>query len=225
MNNAGVIQAGPAEEMTLADFEDAMATHFWGALYAIMAVVPAMKQRGLGRIVNISSIGGKVSVPHLLPYGASKFALVGHSEGLRAELAKDRIAVTTVIPGLMRTGSPPNAFFKGQYRKEYTWFVVSDSIPGISMSAARAARRIVSACRYVEAEIVLSVPAKSAVGFHALFPGLTSDILGLVNRALPAPGGIGTARALGRESTSAVTELWLTTPTQQAEREYNESGT
>src|SRR6185437_12103861 len=101
-------------------------------------------QRRAGRIVNVSSIGGKVSVPHLLPYAASKFALVGLSEGMTAELAKDGIRVTTVIPGLMRTGSPRNAFFKGKNEAEYAWFKLGDSLPGLSTSAEHAARRIVS---------------------------------------------------------------------------------
>src|SRR5919201_401355 len=129
INNAGVIQVGPIDVMTLEDYEEAMRTHYWGPLYAILAVLPQMRQRGEGRIVNISSIGGKVSMPHLLPYNASKFALVGLSEGLRAELAKDGIVVTTVCPGLMRTGSPPNAYFKGQNEKEYAWFAISDALP------------------------------------------------------------------------------------------------
>jgi short-subunit dehydrogenase len=80
-----------------------------------------MRQRHQGRIVNISSIGGKISVPHLLPCCASKFARTGLSEGLRAELCQDGIYVTTVIPGLMRTGSPRNAIFKGQHRAEHAW--------------------------------------------------------------------------------------------------------
>ena len=74
-------------------------------------------------------------MPHLLPYSASKFALVGFSEGLRAELAKDGIRVTTVCPGLMRTGSPPNAAFKGRHREEYAWFALSDALPILSISA------------------------------------------------------------------------------------------
>src|SRR5262249_50390239 len=119
INNAGTISVGPVETMTLDDYRRAMRTHFWGPLYTIHAVLPAMRRRGTGRIVNISSIGGKVSVPHLLPYNASKFALVGYSEGLRAELARDGIVVTTVCPGLMRTGSPRHAFFKGRHRAEY----------------------------------------------------------------------------------------------------------
>src|SRR5437660_2651148 len=182
VNNAGVIQVGPLEVMTLEDFEQAMAVHFWGPLYATLAVLPQMRQRRQGRVVNISSIGGKLSVPHLVPYSASKFALAGLSDGLRAELAKDNVLVTTVFPGLMRTGSPRNATFKGRHRAEYAWFAISDALPVTSIRAGRAARQIVEACRYGEAEVVLSVQAKLAVTFHDLFPGLTADINGLFNR-------------------------------------------
>lgn len=103
VNNAGVIQVGPAEEMTLDDYEEALKIHFWAPLHTISALLPYMRNRGAGRIINIASIGGKFSVPHLLPYTASKFALVGLSEGLRAELLKEGIVVTTVCPGPMRT--------------------------------------------------------------------------------------------------------------------------
>jgi len=222
INNAGVIEVGPMEVMTLEDYDHAMKTHFWGPLYSILAVLPQMKQRGEGRIVNISSIGGKISVPHLLPYSASKFALVGLSEGLRAELAKDGIVVTTVCPGLMRTGSPRNAVFKGQHKAEYAWFAISDSLPITSMKAERAARQIISACKRGDAEVVLSIQAKLAVLFHGLFPGLTADLLGVVNRLLPEPGGIGKGRALGEESQSALAPSWLTALTEQAARENNE---
>src|SRR5919198_4138611 len=147
INNAGVIQVGPIDVMTLEDYEEAMRTHYWGPLYAILAVLPEMRSRGEGRIVNISSVGGKISVPHLLPYSASKFALTGLSEGLRAALAKDGVAVTTVCPGLMRTGSPRNALFKGEHRAEYAWFSISDSLPFFTLSAEEAAAEIVEACR------------------------------------------------------------------------------
>src|SRR5256885_462145 len=175
INNAGVIEVGPMEVMTLEDYEEAMKTHFWGPLYAILAVLPEMRKRRDGRIVNISSIGGKISVPHLVPYSASKFALVGLSEGLRAELAKDNVVVTTVCPGLMRTGSPRNATFKGQHRAEYAWFSISDALPVTSMNAERAARQIITACKRGDAEVVLSIQAELAVRFHGLFPGVTQD--------------------------------------------------
>ncbi|MBI5546795.1 MAG: SDR family oxidoreductase, partial [Deltaproteobacteria bacterium] len=139
VNNAGILQVGPLETMALEDFQRAMATLFWSAVYAVHAVLPAMRARRHGRIVNITSIGGKLSIPHLVPYGCAKFALVGLSEGLRAELARDGILVTTVVPGLMRTGSPANVLYKGQADLEYSWFSLGAALPLSSMDAARAA--------------------------------------------------------------------------------------
>lgn len=222
INNAGTICVGPQETMTHEDYEQAMQVNFWGPLHTIEAVLPVMRERRAGRIVNVSSIGGKVSVPHLLPYSASKFALVGYSEGLRAELAKDGIIVTTVCPGLMRTGSPRNANFKGQHKAEYAWFSISDSLPLMSMSAEQAARDIISACKHGDAEVILSLPARLAVAFHDLFPGLTTDLLGWVNQLLPSAGGIGKAAAKGKESESELAPSWLTALGDKAARDNNE---
>ena len=225
VNNAGTIEVGPMEVMTLEDYERAMRTHFWAPLYTTLAALPDMRRRRAGRIVNISSIGGKISVPHLLPYSASKFALVGLSEGLRAELKKDGIIVTTVCPGLMRTGSPRHAMFKGQHRAEYAWFSISDSLPITSMSAERAARQIIAAIRRGDAEIVLSIQAKLAVLFHGLFPGLTADLMALVNSlALPGPNGIGTALAKGADSSSSLSPSLLTALSDRAAQRNNELG-
>lgn len=223
VNNAGVIQVGPVEVMTLEDYEEAMQIHFWGPLYTTLAVLPEMRKRRDGRIINITSIGGKISVPHLVPYSASKFALVGLSEGLRAELAKDDVVVTTVCPGLMRTGSPRNADFKGQHRAEYAWFSISDALPVTSMQAERAARQIIDACRRGDAEVVLTIQAQLAVRFHGLFPGLTQDMLGLVNRLLPGPGGIGKRRAKGKDSSSEISPSWLTALNERAAQANNET--
>jgi short-subunit dehydrogenase len=222
VNNAGVIQVGPLEVMTEEDFEQAMQTHFWAPLNTIMAVLPSMRQRKSGRIVNITSIGGKVAVPHLVPYSASKFALVGLSKGLRAELMKDDISVTTVCPGLMRTGSPRNAEFKGQHRFEYAWFSISDALPLLTVSAENAARQVVRACKRGQTELVISIPAKIAVLFESLFPEAMYQILGVVNQLLPAPGGIGTQKAKGKESTSAWSPSWLTTLNEEAAIRNNE---
>jgi short-subunit dehydrogenase len=222
VNNAGVIQVGPIRVMTRGDYEEAMRIHFWGPLNTILNVLPSMRRRKQGRIVNISSIGGKISVPHLVPYSASKFALVGLSEGLRAELLNEGIYVTTVCPGLMRTGSPRNADFKGQHRAEYAWFSIADSLPLVSIEAERAARQIIDACRKGQAELVISLQAKLAVVFHGLFPGLTSDLLSVVDRLLPAPGGIGTRKVKGKESTSALSPSLLTILTERAAVRNNE---
>ncbi|ACK73774.1 short-chain dehydrogenase/reductase SDR (plasmid) [Gloeothece citriformis PCC 7424] len=222
INNAGIIQVGPYQTMTLSDYETAMKVHFWGPLYTSQAVVPTMRKRKTGRIVNISSIGGKISVPHLLPYSASKFALVGLSQGMRSELARDGIIVTTVCPGLMQTGSTENAFFKGHHRSEYTWFSLSDSLPIVSMSADAAARQILAACRRGASEVILSIPAQIATRFHGLFPGLTSDLLKWVNRLLPSPGGIGDEQRPGKASHSSLSPSALTVLNNQAIRHHNE---
>jgi NAD(P)-dependent dehydrogenase (short-subunit alcohol dehydrogenase family) len=224
INNAGIIQVGPVELMTDEDYEKAMKVHFWGPLYTTFAVLPSMRRRREGRIVNIASIGGKVSMPHLVPYNASKFALVGLSEGLRAELAKERIIVTTVCPGLMRTGSPRNAFFKGQHRAEYTWFSIIDALPLTSLSAEKAARQIIAACKRGDAEVVLSLPAKLATVVHGLCPGWTADLLGLVNALLlPAPGGIGSAQLPGKDSISPLAPSALTRLSDRAAQQNNEN--
>lgn len=190
VNNAGVMQAGPVEHMQVADFEDAMATNFFGALHASLAAIPRMLETGGGRIVNICSIGGKVAVPHMLPYTASKFALVGFSDGLRAEVARYGIRVTTVCPGLMRTGSPINVSFKGDAAKEFAWFAFSDRLPFLSMSARTAARRILEACRRGSPRLLLSAPTKAAVVADLMIPSVVTGVLALVNRfVLPKPVG------------------------------------
>jgi len=222
VNNAGVISVGPLEVTTIDDYRSSINTHFWGPYFATMAVLPEMRRRRQGRIVNISSIGGKISVPHMLPYSVGKFALTGFSQGLRSELLKSNIVVTTVCPGLMRTGSPRNALFKGNNDAEYAWFSVCDSLPLISMSADRAARQIVNACREGTSEVVLSLPAKVAVTIHGLTPALTAHVLSLANRFLPPPGGIGTSVRTGQQSFSDASPSWVTTLTEQAAQRNNE---
>ena len=148
INNAGIMVVAPVETLTRADFERVMAVNFWGVLNPTLEVLPGMRARGTGRIVNITSIGGKIAVPHLLPYSCAKFAAVGLSEGLRAELADTGISVTTVVPGLMRTGSHLNAEFGGEQEAEYRWFALGASAPyPMAIGADRAARLIVRAIK------------------------------------------------------------------------------
>jgi short-subunit dehydrogenase len=166
-------------------------------------------------------VGGKLAVPHLLAYSASKFALAGFSEGLAAEVWPS-VTVTTVYPGLMRTGSPRNALFKGQHRAEYAWFSIADALPGLAMDVTRAARRIVDACVRGELSLVLTLPARAAVAAHAALPEATIRLLALVNRLLPGSGGEPTRAVRGRDSESAWSPSILTLPGERAARAQNQ---
>jgi NAD(P)-dependent dehydrogenase (short-subunit alcohol dehydrogenase family) len=189
VNNAGIITVGPQEHMAISDYEDAMATHLWGPLYAMRVVTPHMRRRGGGRIVNISSIGGKVPFPHLAPYVTSKFALTGLSQAMRAELSKDGIAVTTVCPMTMRTGSQYGVQYKGRRGSEMNWFAVLGALPFTSVDAGHSAHLIVEACRHGDAELFVVPPARFAAVLAQLFPDTTARLLSLINSFLPAPAG------------------------------------
>jgi NAD(P)-dependent dehydrogenase (short-subunit alcohol dehydrogenase family) len=183
---AGIIQVGPLAALRRHHFTEAVGTMLWGPINTALAVAPGMVDRGHGRIGVITSVGGLVSPPHLLPYSTAKFGAVGFSRGLRAELAGSGVTVTTVAPGLMRTGSHVRAEFVGAQQREYAWFAVAASLPLLSMDADRAARRIVGAILAGQSVLVLTPLAKIAPRIDALFPRTTSALLGLVARLLPA---------------------------------------
>lgn len=224
INNAGIIQVGPLETMTIDDFESAMKTNFWGALYCMQEVVPYFKTQGGGQIVNISSIGGKVAVPHLLPYTASKFALTGLSEGMHTELKKHNITVTTVVPNLMRTGSARQVTVKGKHQAEYAWFKIASSSPVTAQHAETAAQKIIQAIECKKAEVVLTPGAKLVTALHGLVPGFISTMLSVMNAILPAapssPGG--RIPRKGHQSESMISHGFLTRAGNQAAIHNNE---
>jgi short-subunit dehydrogenase len=186
-NNAGVISVTPLWNATPSDFETAMSTMALAPARLTLAVLPLMRSQGHGRIVNVTSLGGKVSVPHLLPYAMAKFAAVAFSEGLRAELGASPITVTTAVPGLMRTGSHLQALFRGQREKEFTWFSLGAALPVVSMDASRAARRIVSAMCARKPEVILTPIAQVVARGAGVFPGVTVRALHVIGALLPQP--------------------------------------
>jgi NAD(P)-dependent dehydrogenase (short-subunit alcohol dehydrogenase family) len=222
INNAGIIQVGPMEEMIEQDFDRSLGVHFYGPMYFVEAVLPAMKRQREGKIINIASIGGLIPQPHVLSYTVGKYALVGYSEGLAVELAKDGIDVTTVCPGIMRTGSIYNAEFKGQHRKEFGWFAGLGSIPLFTINSEWASRRILDAAARGQREYVFPVFWKGVVKAHELFRNRSLIFLGRMNRLFPAPGGVGTQVRLGRESESALTRSPITKLNQIAAERNNE---
>jgi len=187
VNNAGVITVGPVENQRIDDFHDVMDSNFFTGVHCTLSVLPQMLERSGGSIVNIASIGGKIPVPHLLPYTASKFAAVGFSEGLHAELRAHGIHVLTVCPGLMRTGSHRSALFSGNAEKEYRWFSISASLPGVSASASAAARQIVNAVAARRTEIAITPHAAIASRLASVAPEAVALAMSAVSRLLPNP--------------------------------------
>ncbi|WP_323097476.1 SDR family NAD(P)-dependent oxidoreductase [Intrasporangium sp. YIM S08009] len=193
---AGIIQVGPARAMALGDFEDAIATMTWGPIHAAMSVLPHMQRRRRGHIGTVTSIGGMVSPPHLLPYATAKFGAVGFSDGLAAALSGSGVTATTVVPGLMRTGSHQRASFSGDAPAEYAWFAPAASLPLLSVDAERAARRIVDGVLAGRPMVVLTPLAWVGIRVRGLAPATTTRVLGLVGRLLPARPERGSRRAV-----------------------------
>jgi len=199
VNNAGVITVGPVENQRVEDFHEVMESNFFSVVHCALAALPEMLRRRSGTIVNIASVGGKVAVPHMLPYTASKFAAVGFSEGLHAELRAKGVHVLTVCPGLMRTGSHLSAQFAGDAAREYRWFSLAANLPGISTSGAAAARRIVRAVVAGRTEIAITPQAMVAARLGSLAPEVVGLAMSLVNRLLPGAASATAGKQRGAE--------------------------
>jgi short-subunit dehydrogenase len=214
---AGIIQVGPLQAMTREHFTSAIDIMLWGPINTALAVAPAMRERQRGRIGVITSVGGLVSVPHLLPYCSAKFGAVGFSRGLRAELAGSGVSVTTVAPGLMRTGSHMRAKFVGNQSREYAWFSAGASLPLVSMDAERAAAQIVSGILAGRAMVITTPLARIGWRIDALFPTLTSALFNVAARLMPRSSAATEAldgweaaqrlRPPGRRVSNAITTL------------------
>ncbi len=193
INNAGIMTVGPVESMTVDDFQDHLATNFLGAMYATLEVIPHMKSRNFGRIVNIVSVGGKRAVPHMLPYTASKFALAGFTQGLQAELAKDGIFVTGVYPKPMRTGGHTHVLVRGNKTKEYGMFGLLANTPLVSSSPHSVARAVLEAVKNGDPELVIGWSTKCFLAAQSLLPTLFAEATALGTRLLPEDPGDGSA--------------------------------
>lgn len=220
VNCAGIIQTGPLGDMTEQDFRAIIEINAFTPLRLTLAALPHLKRAG-GRVLIVSSLGGKVAVPHLTPYSVSKFASAGVGQAFRAELAREGVSVTTALPGLMRTGSARQAQVKGQQQKEYALFASLDNLPLISLEAQTAARRMVHALGHGQAEAMVTGPAYLMRYAQALAPELTADLMALTNRLLPGPTKNKSA-VQGKDVESAAT---LKNPIKrEAEREFNQLG-
>jgi NAD(P)-dependent dehydrogenase (short-subunit alcohol dehydrogenase family) len=103
VNNAGIERAGSVEEVPLTEFRSTMETNYFGAIRCIQAVIPSMRARRSGCIINISSVAGRISSAPLTPYMASKWALEALTEGLAGEMKMFNVRVAMVEPGIIDT--------------------------------------------------------------------------------------------------------------------------
>lgn len=182
---AGVIQVGPVEAVTRQHFSASINIMLWGPINMALAVLPGMRKRRSGRIGVVTSIGGKLSPPRLLPYATAKFGAVGFTEGLSAELAGTGITATTLVPGLMRTGSHGQAQFFGDASKQYAWFGPAASLPLLSMDAEKAAAKMVDAVLRGKRVALVSLLSHAASRAHGLAPNLTVRLNQALSLVLP----------------------------------------
>jgi hypothetical protein len=197
--------------------------------FAGKVVVITGGSRGLGLALarRLTQENAKLAIlardqQELAPYCVSKFALVGLSDALRAELSSKNISITTVMPGLMRTGSHKNAFFKGQHGKEFAWFSMGAGNPLISMDADRAAGQILDAARRGQPELTITLAARLAAIAQALLPNVTADLMKLTARLLPRmPIRPDNKTYTGWESESTLSPSLLTRMADRATEFYN----
>ncbi len=182
VNNAGLAKPGPLHKLTPDDWHFVFGVNFFGALYAAYAVLPHFREQGSGKIVNVASVAGKLALPGSVCYAASKFAMVGMSEGMAAELAASGIDVITVCPGWVRTEFFSNVRLPAERnptliaeRKDLAGWLMKNFL---SASPEEVAGSIVNACEKGGAhELVLTAPGVMAERLHALCPSLVSGLL------------------------------------------------
>ena len=224
INNAGQITVGPASSMTRGDFDKSMATHFDGPLTFILELLPTMRKRGSGRVCNVASFAGRVPVPHMVPYVAGKFALVGLGEALRTECAADGVYVTTVCPGTVRTGSTVAATFKGHAQDEFEWFANGAYAPVGSISADRMAAKIVDAIEHGDAEVIAPLIAKVQTMLQGVAPGVGTELLTLLDRFLLPPDKKGdTSGTKGRKLGTEPLPAYTAEMQEEMAESYNET--
>lgn len=225
---AGVIQVGPAEVMTIQDYRNAVETMTMGPVHLALAVLPGMRERRRGRIGTVTSVGGLVSPPHLLPYATAKFGAVGFSDGLAASLGGTGVTATTIAPGLMRTGSPERADFSGRPEREYAWFAPAASLPLLTVDADRAARIMVDATLAGKPMALVGWMPKVAHRVRGLAPGLTTRMMSVMNRLLPSAGDDPKRLVMGRDAESRLSSTgskvvgWLSQLGTDAAKRNNE---
>jgi short-subunit dehydrogenase len=171
VNNAGHGLLDSVAQMEVSAFRDMFETNFFGAVDAMKAVIPVMKQQGGGTIINVSSVAGHIPLPFHAGYSATKFALNAMGKGAGVELRRDGIHVLTVCPGYVATGFGQNAVQGHELKR-----VRPESVRGIS--AERVARATLEGFRKQKREVIVPWTMHVPVKLYQLFPRVVEWAMG-----------------------------------------------
>jgi NADP-dependent 3-hydroxy acid dehydrogenase YdfG len=181
INSAGLLLSDPVEQMRPEDLQKMMAVNVFGALNAMQAVLPAMRQAGSGNIVNISSLAGRRGMSPVGGYAATKFALVGMTEALRVELFNTGVKVSLVMPGVIDTPMTRDA-------------LKHESLKGMPAMMAMPARwvtwAVLAAAAFGLTEVDVPPGAAVAEKLASLFPGVTDALLSVGTRLIQGAGSL-----------------------------------
>jgi short-subunit dehydrogenase len=171
VNNAGHGLLDSVAQMEMAACREMFETNFFGAVAAMQAVVPVMRQQGGGTIINISSVAGHIPLPFHAAYSATKFALNAIGKAAGVELKKDGIHVLTVCPGFVRTAFGTNAVRGNELKR-----VRPESVRGIT--AERVARATLQGYLKKKREVIVPWTMHVPQKIYQLFPALVEWAMG-----------------------------------------------
>jgi NAD(P)-dependent dehydrogenase (short-subunit alcohol dehydrogenase family) len=191
VNNAGQCFAGPAVQLEAETVEQALRGIFWVQFHPTMAVLPHMRSRRFGRIVNITSISGKLPTSHQAAYSTGKYAATGWSETLSVELAREGIHVSTLTPPPLRNGAPMGVHFNGRAEEEFLWFTRILTSRLATTTADRTARVVVDAAEHGDRERAISALSWFGTRVQGLSPNLMGWFMTQLERWQPDHGAPG----------------------------------
>ena len=172
VNNAGFAIYGSVSDLSINEIESQMETNYFGMIYCVKNFLPLMLKKKSGHIVNVASVGASFSVPGVSSYCATKFAMLGFSEGLKHELYGTGVGLTVVSPIMVRT-----PLFEHPSFTNFSKFST-----GVSLSSETVAKTIIKASNSSRLEIVVPSVARAAIWFKQTFPFLINPIIGRIFR-------------------------------------------
>ena len=167
VNNAGFAIYGKVSELSIEDIESQMNTNYLGMIYCIKNFLPSMLEQNSGHIVNVASVAASFGLPGIASYCASKFAMLGFSEGLRHELKDTDVGITVVSPIMVKTN-----FF------DHPSFETMPKFSSTSLSSKKVAKAVLKAANSSRLEIIVPSIVRSAVWAKHTFPFLINPLIG-----------------------------------------------